>query len=57
MPSEIKPEMSQDLFVRRSAEKEAARMAAYHDPGYGKAVRYLLYGGAFPAPVRAPLNR
>lgn len=57
MPSEKKSEMPKNMFVRRNAEKEAARMEEYNDPEHGKAVRYLLYSGAFPAPVRAPLNR
>lgn len=43
---------SDNLFSRRSAEKEIVRMRDYKDPAYGKEMSALLKGAA-PAPVRA----
>ncbi len=43
---------SDNLFSRREAEKESARMRDYKDPAYGKAISALLKGAA-PAPIRA----
>jgi len=43
---------SDNLFGRREAEKESARMRDYKDPAYGRAMSALLKGAA-PAPVRA----
>lgn len=43
---------SDNLFCRREAEKEPARMRDYKDPAYGRAMSALLKGAA-PAPVRA----
>lgn len=40
------------LFVRRNAEKEAARMRDFHNPEYAKEMYALIYGAA-PAPVRS----